>query len=226
MTTSAEIKAKGTITICDEISFRVIVDALNGLFNCPLKSFREAAWFPEGKRGIGERFAWFPKLSLANGQPIAKWDDYFFYTEKYICEREMLTTERGTEICKGNPSHYNNPLDCINSSKPVPPLTPEICQFINHDFEWHSKEKAAFIKINGEDYKFFGIYKFIGIQTVEYEKIKREGDYSNYNIKDKYINVFERIKTELIISDLACPVLKQNCQASCPYMIEQLSRKS
>jgi len=217
MATIAEIKTKGTITICDEISFKVIVDALKGIFNCHLGSFREASWFPEGKIGIGERFVWFPKLSLANGQPVAKkWDNYFFYTEKYICEREMLTKERGTKICKGNPSHYNNPLDCIKSGKPVPTLTPEICNFVNHNFEWHSKEKAAFIKVNDGGYKFFGVYKFIGVQTVEYEKIEREGEHSDYNIKDKYINVFERTKTELIISDWACSA--QNCQ-TCPYII-------
>jgi len=200
MTTIARIKEKGTITINDDISFRLIVEALNGLFNCGYRGYQSSSWFPKGKKD--ERFAWFPKFSLANGQPVAvEWDNYFFDTENYICERRMLTKAAEIEICKGNPSHYNNPLDCIKSGKPIPTLAPKKCQFADNNFEWHSKTRATFGKVNDGDYKFFGIYEFIGVQTVDYEKIIRNGSYSSYNVKDKYIGVFKRTQTELKISE-------------------------
>jgi len=202
MTTIAEIKAKGTITVNDNISFKLEVDVLNEIFNCGYKEFQKASWFPEGKNK-GKRFVWFPKFSFANGQPVAvEWDNYFFNADQnYICERRMLTEAASSPICKGNPSHYNNPLNYIKSGEPVPALDIGRCQFIDFDFEWHSKTKAAFGKINDEVYKFFGIYEFIGVQIADYEKINRYGNNSHLNVKDKYINVIKRTQTELKISD-------------------------
>jgi len=191
---------KEILTLNYNISWTRIVDVLNEVFNCGYGGYQSASWFPNGRDG--EKIAWFPKLSLNNEKPVAKeWDNYFFGTEKkLICQRRILTKEEDTKPCQGNKSHYNNPLDYSES---VPPISPE-CQIADykikiHGRNWHSKEIAVFAKLN-ECYRFFGIYKFLGIQIKPFEKIIRNNR-CIYTVKDKYIEVFERISEELKISE-------------------------
>jgi hypothetical protein len=175
-----------------------IVDVLNEVFNCGYDDYQSASWFPNGRDG--KKVAWFPKLS--NGKnPLAKeWDNYFYdQKNNFICQRRILTKEEDTMVCHGNLSHYNNPL----SDGSVPIFSPE-CQIANyktkiHGKNWHSKEIAVFAKVN-KSFKFYGIYEFIGVQTVSFEKITRNNN-CEYIVKDKYIEVFKRISEELINSE-------------------------
>jgi len=199
---------KEVISVSDNLSFRLIVDVLNEVFHLGYEKWSIGNYFSKTEQD--GRYIWFPKFSRpefysANGQPVIKeWDNSFFDKEKkYICERRVLTKEEAatkTKICKGNPSHYNNPLDCINNRQPVPSLTSEKCKFsidIDYSFERHNRITAVFGKV-GNYYRFFGIYEFIGVQTEKYEKIEQNNPYT---IKDKYINIYKRTNSELKISE-------------------------
>jgi len=194
-----------TISASDGITFPRIIDVLNKVFNCSHKSFLKATWFPNGRNG--RNVVWFPKLSLPNGKPVAyEWGNYFFEGNlNFICQRRMLTIEEKKEeplICEGNKSHYNNPLDCIKANQPIPPFSSDTCNIIGDKVHWHSKTHAVFAKVNNEYYKFFGIYKFIGIQTMEqYEEITRDYPTNTHRIKNKYIEVYKKISEELKISE-------------------------
>jgi len=192
MATIAQIKAKGTISVSDNVSFSCIVDVLNGVFNCSYGGYQFGAW-PRNYRN-SNKMVWFPKLSLDNGKPVAKeWDNYFFNKGKiYICQRRMLTDKNQAKICQNNPTHYNDPLDCLKAGKPIP-LISSGCSISHND-----KKIAVFAKVNNKNYIFFGVYKFIGIQTVQYENIIRK---SSYCIKGKYIEVYEKISEELNINE-------------------------
>jgi len=185
---------KGTISINDKVTYRTIMDVLKDVFKYDRGGRPKAVWFPnkENEKNV----VWFPKLSWGNGEPVAdEWDNFFFDSENiFLCQRRILM-EKNAEICKGNEKHYNSPLDRIKTGKSIKPFSSENCSD-----NWHYKTRAVFAKTDDKHYKFFGIYKFKGIQTTQYEKITRN-DPKKPSIKSKYIEVFERTSEELIISE-------------------------